>query len=189
MRVILASASQRRRELLDLIGIEHEIIVSGVDETMPEGLSPAEQSKRLGLLKAESVFEKTDGDRVVIGSDTIVHMDGRLFGKPAGRDEAFMMIKSLEGRTHQVFTSVAVLAQTGDKFEKTLECDVTDVTFAPMSDDEIDEWVSLGECYDKAGAYAIQSVFARHIEKINGNYTTVIGLPVNIVYEILKKYI
>ena len=189
MKIILASKSPRRKELMDLLGIDYEIMVSQADETIEEGLTLEEQSKRLGFIKAKSVFDQTSGDRIVIGSDTLVVKDGKLFGKPKDREDAMNMIKTLKSDKHQVITSIAILVQKDGDYKEYLDCDITDVYVADMTDKEIEEWIDTGKSYDKAGAYAIQLEFAKHIQKIDGNYNTVIGLPINKVYNILKEYI
>lgn len=190
MKVILASKSPRRKELMDLLGIDYEIIVSNADETLEEGMSFEEQSKRLGYIKAKAVFDETSGDRIVIGSDTMVMKDGKLYGKPKDREDAIRMLNELKNDKHQVFTSLAILVQKGDKYEEYIDCDTTDVYFSDILEIEIERWVDSGEAYDKAGAYGIQSSkFAVFIDKIDGNYSTVVGLPINKVYNILKKYI
>jgi len=189
MRIILASKSPRRKELMDLLGIDYEIMVSEADETIEEGLTLEEQSKRLGFVKAKAVFDQTNGDRIVIGSDTLVVKDGKLFGKPKDREDAINMINTIKNDKHQVITSVAVLVQKDGEYKEYLDCDISDVYVADMTDKEIEAWVDSGKAYDKAGAYAIQLEFAKHIEKINGNYDSVIGLPINKVYNILKEYI
>ena len=190
MRVILASKSPRRKELMDLLDIDYEIIVSNADETLEEGLSFEEQSKRLGYIKAKAVFDETSGDRIVIGSDTMVMKDGKLYGKPKDREDAIRMLNELKNDKHQVFTSLGILVQKGDKYEEYIDCDITDVYFSDISEMEIERWVDSGEAYDKAGAYGIQSSkFAVFIDKIDGNYSTVVGLPINKLYNILKKYI
>ena len=190
MKVILASKSPRRKELMDLLGIDYEIIVSNADETLEEGMSFEEQSKRLGYIKAKAVFDETSGDRIVIGSDTMVMKDGKLYGKPKDREDAIRMLNELKNDKHQVFTSLAILVQKNNKYEEYIDCDITDVYFSDISEIEIERWVDSGEAYDKAGAYGIQSSkFAVFIDKIDGNYSTVVGLPINKVYNILKKYI
>ena len=190
MKVILASKSPRRKELMDLLGIDYEIIVSNADETLEEGMSFEEQSKRLGYIKAKAVFDETSGDRIVIGSDTMVMKDGKLYGKPKDREDAIRMLNELKNDNHQVFTSLGILVQKGDKYEEYIDCDITDVYFSDNSEIEIERWVDSGEAYDKAGAYGIQSSkFAVFIDKIDGNYSTVVGLPINKLYNILKKYI
>ena len=188
MKVILASKSPRRKELMDLLGIEYEIMVSEVDETLEEGLTLEEQSKKLGYIKAKEVFEKTNGDRIVIGSDTLVIKDGMVFGKPKDKQDAVNMLNIIKNDKNQVITSVAILVQNGDKYEEYIDCDIVDVYVADMSEEEIEEWIETGNAYDKAGAYAIQLEFVKHIEKIEGNYSSMVGLPINKVYQVIKKY-
>lgn len=189
MKVILASKSPRRKELMDLLGIEYEIMVSEADEKIEQGLSLEEQSKKLGYIKAKAVFDKTMGDRIVIGSDTIVVKNGKIFGKPKDRQDAFNMIDALKNGKHQVITSIAILVEKDGKYQEYVECDITDVYVSDMTDKEMVEWIDSGKAYDKAGAYAIQLEFARFIERIDGNYNSVVGMPINKVYKILKQYI
>ena len=189
MRVILASKSPRRKELMDLLGIDYEIMVSQADETIEEGLTLEEQSKKLGFIKAKSVFDKTSGDRIVIGSDTLVVKEGKLFGKPKDREDAINMINSIKNDKHQVITSIAILIEKEGKYKEYLDCDISDVYVSDMNKKEIEEWIDTGKAYDKAGAYAIQLEFSKYIEKVNGNYDSIIGLPINKVYNILKRYI
>lgn len=189
MRIILASQSPRRKELMDKLGLNYEIIVSNADETLQEGLSVKEQSKRLGFIKAKEVFDKLEGDRIVIGSDTIVVKDDVIFGKPKDRQDAIKMIKKFQNDKHQVLTSVAVLVEKDGKYFEDIDCVSSDVYVNKMTEKEIEDWVDTGKAYDKAGAYAIQLEFIKFIERIDGNYGAIIGLPVNKVYEMLKKYI
>jgi len=189
MKVILASKSPRRKELMDLLGIEYEIIVSESDETLEEGLSLEEQSKKLGYLKAKAVFDKTTGNRIVIGSDTLVAKRNKLFGKPRDKQDAINMLNELKNDKHQVITSIAVLVEKDGRYEEHIDCDITDVYVSDMDDREKEEWIDTGKAFDKAGAYAIQLEFAKHIEKIDGNYDSVVGMPINKVYKILKQYI
>ena len=190
MRVILASGSTRRKELMDMLGIDYEIKVSNADETLEAGLSFEEQSKRLGYIKAKAVFDETEGDRIVIGSDTMVMKNGKLYGKPKDREDAIHMLKELKNDKHQVFTSLAILVQKRNEYKEYIDCDITDVYFTDMTEREIERWVDSGEAYDKAGAYGVQSSkFAVFIDKIDGNYTTIVGLPLHKVYQILKQYI
>ena len=189
MKVILASKSPRRKELMDLLGINYEIMVSEADETLEEGLTLQEQSKKLGYIKAKSIFDKTSGDRIVVGSDTIVVKDGKIYGKPKDRQDAINMLNTLKNDKHQVITSIAVLVEKEGKYEEYLDCDITDVYISDMSQEEIEAWINTGKAYDKAGAYAIQLEFAKYIDKIDGNYNAVIGLPINKVYQVLKKHI
>lgn len=190
MKVILASGSPRRKELMDMLGIDYEIKVSNADETLKAGLSFEEQSKRLGYIKAKSIFDETAGDRIVIGSDTMVMKNGKLYGKPKDREDAICMLKELKNDKHQVFTSLAILVQKGNEYKEYIDCDTTDVYFTDITEREIERWVDSGEAYDKAGAYGVQSSkFAVFIDKIDGNYSTIVGLPIHKVYNILKKYI
>ena len=189
MKVILASKSPRRKELMDLLGIKYEIMVSEVEESLEQGLSLEEQSKKLGYIKAKAVFDKTKGDRIVIGSDTLVVKGDKLFGKPKDKQDAINMLNELKNDKHQVITSVVILVEKEDKYEEYIECDIADVYVSDMTEKEIREWIDTGKAYDKAGAYAIQLEFAKHIDKIDGNYGTIVGMPINKVYKILKQYI
>lgn len=190
MRVILASGSPRRKELMDMLGIDYEIIVSNADETLEEGLSLEEQSKKLGYIKAKAVFDETSGDRIVIGSDTMVVKGNKIYGKPKDKQDAINMLNELKNNKHQVFTSLAILVQKGEEYKEYIDCDITEVYFSDMTEAEIEKWVDSGEAYDKAGAYGVQSSkFAVFIDKINGNYATIVGLPIHKVYNILKNYI
>jgi len=187
MRIILASQSERRKELLDLIGLKYEIIVSNCEEIINPELTIEEQSKQLAYIKAKTVFDETGGNRLVIGSDTMVIKDGKLYGKPENEEEAIKMIETLQGDKHQVITSLCVLVKSNKNYEEYLDYDIADVYIKNMDKQEIEKWVKENEVLDKAGAYAIQSKFSVHIEKIKGNYSTVVGLPVHKLYDILKK--
>lgn len=189
MKIILASKSPRRKELMDMLNLEYEVIVSEADETLEEGLTIEEQAKRLSYIKAKTVFDETTGDRIVIGSDTMVIKDGKIYGKPKDREDAFNMLKKLQGTNHKVITGLAVLVQKDDKYEEYLDYDMADVYFKEMSDEEIYDWIDTGEAYDKAGAYAVQGKFMVFIEKFDGNFSTVMGLPIHKVYDILKNII
>ena len=189
MKVILASKSPRRKELMDLLGIEYEIMVSEADESLEQGLSLEEQSKKLGYIKAKAVFDKTTGDRIVIGSDTMVIKNGKLFGKPKDKQDAVNMLNILKNDKHQVITSIAILVERNGKYEEHIDCDISNVYVSDMTDEEIENWIEIGNVYDKAGAYAIQSKFGVFVDKVEGNYSTVIGFPINKVYKILKQYI
>ena len=189
MRVILASGSPRRKELLELITKDFEVIVSNSDESFEEGLTIEEQSKRIAYVKAEAVFNQTEGDRIIIGSDTLVLKDGKYYGKPKDEKEAFQMISELQNDVHEVITSLCILVEKDGKLEEYIDYDIIKVYVTKMSEEEIKEWIDTGTAMDKAGAYAIQEEFAKFIEKIEGNYNTVMGLPVPKVYQILKPYL
>lgn len=188
MKIILASKSPRRKELLDLLNVEYEVMVSDVDETLQEELTIEEQAKRLAYRKAKTVFDKTTGDRIVIGSDTMVMKNNKIYGKPKSKENAFEMLKELKNTKHEVITGLAILVEKDGKQEEHIEYDKTEVYVKDMLQEEIKKWIQTGEAMDKAGAYAIQGEFAVFIEKIKGNYTTVMGLPIHKVYDILKKY-
>ena len=187
MRIILASKSPRRKELLGMLNLDFEVIVSEADETLEEGLEVEEQAKKLSFIKARTVFDETTGDRIIIGSDTMVIKDGKIYGKPKDREDAFNMLKKLQGTNHKVITGLAVLVQKDGRYEEYLDCDMADVYFKEMSDEEIYNWIDTGKAYDKAGAYAVQGEFMVFIEKFNGNFSTVMGLPIHKLYDILKK--
>ena len=187
MKIILASQSPRRIALLDLAKIEFEVLPSGYDEKIDKSMSIEEISKQLAYGKAKDVFDNTQGDRTIIGADTIVVKDNVIFGKPKDRAEAIKMLKELQGDVHTVYTSLAILIEERGKYKEYKELVETDITVNPMTDAEIIEYVDREEPYDKAGAYAIQSSFAKFIDEIEGNYMSVIGLPIDKVYKILKE--
>ena len=204
-RIILGSASPRRRELLEQIGISFEVRVSDKEEVY-HSLIPEEIVKELALSKAENVaddlrekqeqvkqisFDKKNNvllDTIVIGADTIVVSDGSILGKPKDEADAVRMIRSLQGRSHKVYTGVAILDYDDEGKRKSVVHAVeTEVFVNPMSDEEIREYAATGEPLDKAGAYGIQGQFAAHIERIDGDYYNVVGLPVSYVYRQLKE--
>lgn len=187
MKYILASKSPRRKELMDLMGLKYEIIVSNADETFENGLSIEEQSKRLGYIKAKAVFDKTCGDRIVIGSDTMVLKEGKVYEKPKDKEDAIRMLNELKKSKHTVITSLAILAEKNGKYIEYVDYDKADVYVKDISAEEILNWIEIGNPYDKAGAYAIQSQFGVYIEKIEGNYFTVVGLPIHKLYDVIKK--
>ena len=189
MRIILASKSPRRKELLGMLNLDFEVIVSEADETLEEGLTIEEQAKRLSFIKAKTVFDETTGDRIVIGSDTMVIKDSKIYGKPKDREDAYNMLKQLQGTKHQAITGLAILVEKDGKYKEHIDYDISNVFVSDMTNKEIEEWIKIGEVYDKAGAYAIQSKFGVFVDKIEGNYSTVIGFPINKVYKILKQYI
>ena len=182
MRLILASASPRREALLRQIGLRFEVAPSRAEERVPEGLPPRDLVERLAMEKARLVAAgRTRG--LVIGADTVVVLDGRILGKPAGPDDAREMLRRLSGREHQVTTGIAVVdAATGESRRDSV---TTTVTFAPLSEETIARYVSTGEPLDKAGAYAIQGYGALLIEGISGCYYNVVGLPLRRLAELL----
>lgn len=191
MKIILASGSPRRKELLSLITSKFDIIVSGVDEELEEGLTVQEQATKLAYIKAKDIYKKTSGDRVIIGSDTIVTKDGKIYGKPKDRNNAKEIIKKLleEDKTHQVITGLCVIIEENGKYKEYKTYDEVKVFLKEISDEKIEKWIDTGHAMDKAGAYSIQEEFCVHVEKIEGNYMTVIGLPTHKLYDIIKEYI
>lgn len=177
MKIILASGSPRRRELMELIGMPFETDVSEADENIEDKLPPAEYVGELSKRKAEAVAHRHPGD-IVIGADTIVVLEGRILGKPKDEEEAFEMLCMLAGRTHSVFTGVTMIypaeetASASDSF-----CVKTDVTMYPADDKLLKSYSRCGEPLDKAGAYGIQGKGALLVERIDGDYYNVMGLP------------
>jgi septum formation protein len=187
MKIILASQSPRRAALLDLAKIDFEVIPSKFDEKLQSNLSIEEQSKELAYGKALDVYNNTQGDRTIIGADTLVVKDNKIYGKPNDRQEAIKMLKEIQGDVHTIYTSLAILIEEKGEYKEFKELVQTNVTVNNMTDDEIIEYVDTERPYDKAGAYAIQSYFARYIDEIEGNYMSAIGLPIDKVYSILKE--
>ncbi|MBQ2829153.1 MAG: septum formation inhibitor Maf [Clostridia bacterium] len=182
-KIILASASPRRRELMTLITDEFEIITADVDETIAEGTSPEDAVMQLSFKKAQAVSEKHKG-RTVIGADTVVVCDGSILGKPENREHACRMLKMLSGREHSVLTGVTIT--DGEKTDTFFVS--SDVTFFDLTDEEILQYASGGEPDDKAGAYAIQGKGSLFVEKINGDYFNIVGFPVSEVNRHLKMF-
>ena len=172
MRIILASGSPRRFELMKSLGLEFDVYRPDVDESMIDGELPHELCMRLSRLKAQAGADKFP-DSLIIAADTIVVIDDLILGKPHNRHDAFTMLKRLQGRWHEVITGVSVCVNqnilTHDEH--------TRVKFRDMNDDEIHAYVSTGECDDKAGAYAVQGYGSLLVERIEGDYFNVVGLP------------
>lgn len=187
MKYILASESKRRKELLEMIGLEFEVRPSECDETFVDNLCIEEQSKRLAYIKAKTVFDNTNGERVIIGSDTMVIKGDKIYGKPHNKQQAIEMLRELNNSKHQVITSICVISQKEGNYMEQIDYDIADVYFKKMTNEEIESWIDKDNPYDKAGGYAIQRAFGVHIEKINGNYFTVVGLPIHKLYDMLKN--
>ena len=187
-KIILASASPRRNEILEQIGMQFEILVSDKEEIY-ESSAPEEIVKELSLLKANHVSEMVGkNDIIIIGADTIVSHEGKVLGKPKSRAEAFQMIQGIQGKVHKVYTGIAILCYDESGEKKMINDAVeTKVFVYPMSEKEINNYLDTGEYMDKAGAYAIQGLFAPFIEKIEGDYYNVVGLPVSRIYQAIKS--
>lgn len=184
-QMILASASPRRRELLSRIGLAFTV-KSACGEERSRGASAWEQVEELALQKAEEIAEEAGENVIVIGADTLVFLDGKPMGKPQDEKEAARMLSALQGRTHQVYTGVALIWSRGGEQRRRSFHECTDVTVYPMTQEEILAYIRTGEPMDKAGAYGIQGLFARHIQKIDGDYNNVVGLPVGRLYQEMK---
>lgn len=180
-KVILASGSPRRRELLGDMGIEFEIDVPDVDETVAG--APDEMVRVLAERKARAVAEKRS-EGLIVAADTLVALDGRALGKPANDEEAKEMLSSLSGRTHDVFTGVCVMDAASGRCM--VEADRTGVCFREVSNEEIESYVATGEPRDKAGAYAIQGGAGAFVSGYEGSRTNVIGLPVELLDKMLR---
>jgi len=171
VRVILASGSPRRRQLLQLVGIDHDVIPSDIDETIRVGELPEQYAERLAREKAEHVA-RDKHESLVVGADTIVVIDDRLLGKPRDVEDAARMLRMLSGRSHTVMTAVA--ASINGRTVSGVE--LVDVTFLPLDDDRIHAYIATGEPMDKAGAYGIQGYGATIVRRIDGDYFAVMGL-------------
>lgn len=182
-KVILASSSPRRKELLQTAGVEFEIHVKDVDESVPEGTPPADAAKMTAAKKAAAIAEEYKKD-IVIGADTIVVADGRILGKPKDKADAVNMLKMLSGIEHEVITGVCILC--GD--EKDCFAQISRVKFYDLTDEEIETYVSSGEPMDKAGSYGIQGLGCTLVERIEGDYFNIVGLPVAEVCRRIKKF-
>ena len=182
LRVILASQSPRRRELLSLVGIAHDVQPADIDESYLTGEPPRDHAERLARGKAE-VIAAREPDAVVIGSDTIVVVDGDVLGKPADENDAVRMLARLAGRSHTVVTAVAV-AWRGETRSAVEE---VEVTFHPLSRAEIDAYIATREPMDKAGAYGIQGYGATIVARVDGDYFAVMGLPLQRLIRVLDS--
>lgn len=191
MKIILASQSPRRREILKKIVPEFEIIVSNADEHLTPGLTNKELAIDVSYQKAKAVFDMTDGDRIVIGSDTMVIKNNKIYGKPKDKNNAKELIKELltGDKTHEVYNGICVIIEKNGKIERFDEFDSAKLYFSDISDEEIDKWIDTGKAMDKAGAYAMQEEFGVFVEKIDGNYSAVVGLSMPKIYKIIKDYI
>ncbi len=208
-RIVLASASPRRRELLAQIGLGFEVMVSDVEEKVSATL-PEQVVEELSARKAEAVLAAlgdSGEDLLVIGADTVVALDGQILGKPHSPREAAEMLRQLSGRAHAVYTGVTLLYRPGglgDVPEPSASGEAsgspgiprrrvfherTDVDLCPLTEAEIAFYVSTGDCMDKAGAYGIQGIFARYVKGITGDYNNVVGLPVGRLYQEAKEWI
>lgn len=188
-KIILASASPRRRELLAAAGVIFQVCAAGGEEKITSD-KPEEIVRELSEQKATAValnFDMEEGT-VVIGADTIVSYNNEILGKPVDESDAFKTLKMLQGNIHQVYTGVTVLIKKNGKWENISFSESTDVSFYPVSDEEIRTYIASGEPMDKAGSYGIQGGFGIYVKEIRGEYTNVVGLPVGRLFYEMKKH-
>ncbi len=188
-KIILASASPRRYELLTQLGLTFDVEPAQSEEKAQDDIPPEEIVKRLAYAKADEIRKRhnaadpSDDPMLIIGADTIVVKDGCILGKPTDEKNAFSMLQSLSGTTHQVYTGVALISSEWEvQFSEK-----TDVTFYPMTEEEIEAYIGTGEPMDKAGAYGIQGIGGRFVKEIRGDYNNVVGLPIARLYHVLKE--
>lgn len=199
-KIILASQSPRRSELMRQAGYEFEIIASTIEEKITQ-TKPNLVVEELSLQKADNVLDMIlksidlslmafdDLSLMIIGADTVVSKNGNIMGKPKDKENAYEMIDSIQGQTHQVYTGVTIIVydfNTGEKTYKTFS-ESTNVTLYPMTPSEITHYISTSDCYDKAGGYGIQGEFAVYVKEINGDYNNVVGLPIARLYQEMKN--
>ncbi len=183
-RIVLASASPRRREILSAAGYSFEIQVADIDENLAVS-DPALLVRELALLKAAAAAKHVQGDALVVGADTVVSLNGEIMGKPADRADAKRMLTALSGKAHQVYTGVCVLdTRDGSASSRS---DVTHVRFRVLDENEIEQYIATGEPDDKAGAYAIQGIGAKLVDSIDGDLNNVIGFPLWLFEEMIEE--
>lgn len=185
--IILASASPRRKELLEQIGVVCTVMPSKKEEVITK-TNPIEVVEELSFIKASDIAGQVKEESIIIGADTIVVYKNQILGKPKDKEHAFKMIKELQGNVHQVYTGVSLIIKPEKKQEKIITCSVeTKVGICSMTDEQIYRYIDTKEPLDKAGAYAIQGKFAIYINHLDGDYYNVVGLPISKIYEMLWK--
>ncbi len=184
-KLVLASSSPRRAEILSAVGWRHEAMTAGIDESRTEGEDVVAYVQRLARAKAAAVAARLDRG-LVLGADTVVVVEGEILGQPRDDEDARRMLKLLSGKWHEVVTGVALL-RVGHEAEALVDHERTGVRFAEISMDEIDWYLGTGEPKGKAGAYAVQGRAALFIEEIEGDYFNIVGLPIRLVYELARR--
>lgn len=199
-KIILASGSPRRREILEQVGVQFTVVSSDMEEITTKN-KPEEIVVELATIKADDVARHIEESSIIIGSDTMVAVDGQVMGKPKDEEDAKNMIRKLQGRNHQVHTGVSIvlknipvsnsentLVQQPATINKVISfVESTDVWVNPMTEEQITAYIATGEPFDKAGAYAIQGKFAVHINRIDGDYYNIVGFPISKLYQTLLK--
>lgn len=189
MKIILASKSPRRKELLEQIGLAFEVIVSDADENIEERV-PEEFVMELSRIKSKAVLDSVDDiddETIIIGADTIVVYDGKILGKPKDEKDAFEMLRMLSKNVHEVITGVTLLSKKSGNVDMDTFYEKTKVFTYEMTDNEIREYIATKEPMDKAGSYGIQGIGGKFIKQIEGDYNNVVGLPVSRIYQKIKE--
>ncbi len=181
MNVILASASPRRKQILENAGFDVTVRVSDADETLPDGISPEKAVEHLAKIKANAIERKTD--ETVIAADTVVALDGKILGKPRDEKDAFGILSALSGKKHRVYTGVCIIYNE----KEIVFSDCTEVQFYKLDENEIYDYIATGEPMDKAGAYGIQGRGCMFVKEIKGDFYNVMGLPVGKIGQKIKK--
>ena len=187
-KIVLASNSPRRKEILEQVGIKFQCIPSELEE-ISEKKDAIDLVEELASNKATDVMKKLEGPVIVIGADTVVTHNGNIMGKPKSAEDARDMLKKLQGSGHEVYTGVVILVKEAHGQERKFSfADVSKVIVNPMTDKQINDYIASGEPFDKAGAYAIQGKFAIHIKEIIGDYYNIVGLPISKIYSVLQEH-
>lgn len=188
MQIILASASKRRQDLLKMINLDYKVIVSDEEEVIDKSLTVLENCQNISYQKALNVLKKVKEDSIIISCDTVVCKDNELIGKPKDKLDATLMLKKLSGTSHIVYSCLTVLKVKNQKIiEEYKEVGKCLVYVDNLSNEEIEDWINKGNPYNKAGGYAIQEEFGKYVTKIEGDFYSIVGLPLNKLYQILKK--
>ena len=188
MQIILASSSKRRQDLLKMINLDYKVIVSEDEEAIDKSLTVLENCQNISYQKALNVLKKVKEDSIIISCDTVVCKDNELIGKPKDKLDATLMLKKLSGTSHIVYSCLTVLKVKNQKIiEEYKEVGEGLVYVDNLSNEEIEDWINKGNPYNKAGGYAIQEEFGKYVTKIEGDFYSIVGLPLNKLYQILKN--
>lgn len=188
MQIILASSSKRRQDLLKIINLDYKVIVSDEEEVVDKSLTVLENCQNISYQKALNVLKKVKEDSIIISCDTVVCKDNELIGKPKDKLDATLMLKKLSGTSHIVYSCLTVLkVKNQEIIEEYKEVGEGLVYVDNLSDEEIEDWINKGNPYNKAGGYAIQEEFGKYVTKVEGDFYSIVGLPLNKLYQILKN--
>ena len=189
MKVVLASSSPRRNELMKWLDITYEVIVKETNEDIGNNVNPYDKCMEIAKRKAMNVFNDINDDVIVIGSDTMVIYKDKIYGKPINYNDAFNMLKEFSGNKHEVISSLCLLIRKNGVTYEELTYDQCNVYVDKISDEEINNWIINHDVYTRAGAYAIQDGFGKYIKKVEGDYFSIVGFPIHKLYNLLKKYL